>query len=343
MDRISRRQLIVSGALAAGALVGSPRLLREALAAPARAGVSPYGPLGPPDANGLMLPPGFSSRELARGLSQVAGYPWPVAPDGQGTFSTLDGGWILVTNSEFLAPAGAGTSAIRFRPDGGIASAYRILGGTNFNCAGGPTPWGTWLSCEEHDAGLVWECDPAGKLTAVARPALGVFNHEAAAVEPAGRKLYLTEDKPDGGFYRFTPTAYPDLAEGLLEVAAVAADGHVSWREVPDPAPLPLETPTRKQVPEMTPFNGGEGIWHDGGVLYFTTKGDARVWAYDSRTGVLEILFDRATAMDSSLDAVDNITVSAAGRDLRVRGRRQHGDRADHPGARGLAVPPLHR
>ncbi len=313
MDRISRRQLIVSGALAAGALVGSPRLLREALAAPARAGVSPYGPLGAADANGLMLPPGFSSREVARGLSQVAGYPWPVAPDGQATFSTTDGGWILVTNSEFLAPAGAGTSAIRFRPDGSIASAYRILGQTNFNCAGGPTPWGTWLSCEEHDAGLVWECDPAGKLSAVARPALGVFNHEAAAVEPAGRRLYLTEDKPDGGFYRFTPTAYPDLAEGLLEVAVVAADGQVSWREVPDPAPLPAETPTRKQVPEMTPFNGGEGIWHDGGVLYFTTKGDTRVWAYDSRSGVLEILFDRATAMDSSLDAVDNVTVSQAG------------------------------
>jgi hypothetical protein len=243
----------------------------------------------------------------------VAGYPWPVAPDGQATFSTTDGGWILVTNSEFLAPAGAGTSAIRFRPDGAIASAYRILGGTNFNCAGGPTPWGTWLSCEEHDAGLVWECDPAGKLSAVARPALGVFNHEAAAVEPAGRRLYLTEDKPDGGFYRFTPTAYPSLAEGLLEVAVVAADGHVSWREVPDPAPLPAETPTRKQVPEMTTFNGGEGIWHDGGVLYFTTKGDTRVWAYDSRSGVLEILFDRATAMDSSLDAVDNVTVSQAG------------------------------
>jgi uncharacterized protein len=313
MDRISRRQLILSSALAAGALVGSPRLLREALAAPATAGVSPYGPLGPPDANGLMLPPGFSSREVARGLSQVAGYSWPVAPDGQATFSTLDGAWIVVTNSEWLAPSGAGTSAIRFRPDGGIASAYRILGGTNFNCAGGPTPWGTWLSCEEHDAGLVWECDPAGKLSAVARPALGVFNHEAAAVEPAGRRLYLTEDKPDGGFYRFTPTAYPDLSEGLLEVAVVAADGHVSWREVPDPAPLPFEAPTRKQVPEMTPFNGGEGIWHDAGILYFTTKGDVRVWAYDSSTGVLEVLFDRAIATDSSLDAVDNVTVSQAG------------------------------
>ena len=149
-----------------------------------------------------------------------------------------------------LAPAGAGTSAIRFRPDGAIASAYRILGQTNFNCAGGPTPWGTWLSCEEHDAGLVWECDPAGKLSAVARPALGVFNHEAAAVEPAGRRLYLTEDKPDGGFYRFTPTAYPDLAEGLLEVAVVAADGQRELARGARPrAPRPPRRPPASRFP----------------------------------------------------------------------------------------------
>jgi secreted PhoX family phosphatase len=313
MSQVSRRQLIVSGALAAGALAGSPRLLREALAAPARAGVSPYGPLGPPDANGLMLPPGFSSREIARGLSQVASYPWPVFPDGQATFATGDGGWVLVTNSESLALTGAGTSAIRFRPDGGIAAAYRILGGTNANCAGGPTPWGTWLSCEEHASGLVWECDPAGRLPAQARPALGVFSHEAAAVEPAGGQLYLTEDEGDGGFYRFTPAAYPSLLEGLLEVAVVAADGSVGWREVPNPTPTPFETPTRQQVPEMTRFDGGEGIWQDGGVLYFTTKGDRRLWAYDAGTGLLEIVFDHALAPDSSLDAVDNVTVSAAG------------------------------
>ena len=313
MDRISRRQLIVSGALAAGALAGSPRLLREALAAPARAGVSPYGPLGAPDANGLMLPPGFSSREIARGLSQVASYPWPIFPDGQATFPTADGGWILVTNSESIAPSGAGTSAVRFKPNGDIASAYRILGGTNLNCAGGGTPWGTWLSCEEHDAGLVWECDPAGKLPAKARAALGMFNHEAAAVDPQRRQLYLTEDKPDGGFYRFTPVSYPDLSEGLLEVAVVSADGSVGWRELPNPTPTPVEPPTRQQIPEMTRFNGGEGIWHDGGVLYFTTKGDRKVWAFNANTGILEVIYDHATAPDASLDAVDNITVSAAG------------------------------
>jgi secreted PhoX family phosphatase len=77
--------------------------------------------------------------------------------------------------------------------------------------------------------------------------------------------------------------------------------------------PTPFDTPTRHQVPEMTPFDGGEGIWHDGGVLYFTTKGDKRVWAYDAASGTLDIVFDRAAAPDSSLDAVDNVTVSAAG------------------------------
>jgi uncharacterized protein len=312
---MSRRELLVSGAVAAGAYAVTPAFLRDALAAPARAGASPYGPLQAPDANGLMLPEGFRSRMIARGARLVPGtaYPFPIFPDGQATFPTSDGGWILVTNAESVAPAGAGSSAIRFARDGSIRSAYRILGLTNVNCAGGGTPWGTWLSCEEHDAGLVWECDPAGRHLAVPRPALGVFTHEAAAVDPVGRRVYLTEDKADAGFYRFTPDSYPSLESGLLEVAVVAADGAVTWRELPNPTPTPLETPTRQQVPEMARFQNGEGIWYDGGVLYFTTKADKKVWAYDARAERIEVLFDRSAAQDSSLDAVDNVTVSASG------------------------------
>jgi hypothetical protein len=63
----------------------------------------------------------------------------------------------------------------------------------------------------------------------------------------------------------------------------------------------------------MTPFQNGEGIWYSSGVCYFTTKADKKVWAYDIEAGALEVLYSRELALDSSLDAVDNVTVSAAG------------------------------
>src|SRR5215213_9065117 len=188
-----RRDFVGTGVLAAGALAFGPSFWRRAFEAEAAtAGEGPYGPLQPPDANGIMLPQGFTSREIARGNQIVPGtaYPWHVYSDGQATYRTEDGGWILVSNSESLATTGAGSSAIRFAPDGAVADAYRILAGTNLNCAGGRTPWGTWLSCEEYEGGQVWEADPTGAALAVVRPALGQFKHEAAGVDPVGKRVY---------------------------------------------------------------------------------------------------------------------------------------------------------
>ena len=159
-DPLMRRREFLAGA--AGLALGSA-FWEQALRARARAAASSYGALGAADANGLRLPPGFTSRLIARSNQPVPGtaYPWHIFPDGQATFPTSDGGWVLVSNSESrgrrAAPAPPRSASARTAT---IADAYRILAGTNANCAGGGTPWGRWLSCEEHDYGHVWECDP---------------------------------------------------------------------------------------------------------------------------------------------------------------------------------------
>lgn len=321
-QQIKRRKFLGMGLtgmslFAAGGLFRYQEVLAREASSAAFVSLHNIGALLPPDANNVMLPPGFKSRVVAisgEAPAGLPGYTWHAAPDGGACFVTDDGGWVYVSNSELRSNSG-GVGALRFDAHGEVVDAYPILQNTSVNCAGGPTPWGTWLSCEEFDRGQVYECDPLGIKPAVVRPALGAFKHEAVTVDIQNQCLYLTEDWPEGGFYRFRPAnGLPDLTQGELEIASVVQNqGHnyVLWRPVPDP--LARQTLTYRQVADAYRFRGAEGIAMYDGKAYFTTKYDNRVWSYDTESQQLDVVYDIATSANPVLSGVDNVVITPSG------------------------------
>lgn len=321
---LTRRRLIQSGLTTAAAASFGPAFWRSAFAQqPSRATtVGPYGWLRAPDANGLRLPPRFTSRVVAKSRTSVAGtgYVFPDYPDGAATYRK-GAGWILAVNSEVSAdPAQnryGGASGIEFDRNGNVVSAYRILDQTSTNCAGGWTPWGAWLSCEETARGQVWECDVTGATPAVPHPAMGRFQHEAACVDAANGHIYLSEDVNGGGLYRFTPFIYPVLSAGTLEIACPGIGANkVTWKAVPDPSAT-IGGPTRGQVPEARKFARGEGIWFDSGHVYLATTTDETIHVYDTVNSTIEILYKADLVPDTPLRGIDNLLVTKSG-DLMV-------------------------
>jgi secreted PhoX family phosphatase len=204
-----------------------------------------------PDPAGIFdLPPGFTYTVLSRtGETMDDGHAVPPGHDGMAAFAGPGGSVVLVRNHELALSHAAqtGWDPARFDPaalydpvaPGGTTTLvydprerrllrhFRSLAGTARNCAGGPTPWGSWITCEES---VDTEADGAARrhgycfeVPARAEPALspawplvalGRFNHEAVAVDPRSGCVYLTEDRPDGLLYRLVPSSPGELARG---------------------------------------------------------------------------------------------------------------------------------
>jgi secreted PhoX family phosphatase len=256
---LSRRGFL--GAGAAGALGIAIAGSIDAIAGPAYAGgrtPEGYGPLVP-DPNGLLaLPAGFSYKIVAEaGVTLLeSGEPTPSDADGTAVFRGRHGA-TLVENHEisggepFHVPilaglvydpgAGGGTTNIDVDDRGNRIREYVSLAGTSTNCAGGVTPWDTWLTCEEteeragqngrqKDHGYVFEVDPfdrAANLDPVPLKFLGRYAHEAVAVDPRDHAIYLTEDAsgPNGLYYRWTPPEHFRGGQGALRALATSPGG----------------------------------------------------------------------------------------------------------------------
>lgn len=311
----------------------------------------PYGPLAAQDYGPLVLqtvgdnlpgvshslyaPAGFNVRVVARaGVNPVTktaeGVLCHINCDGGAVFPhPTDGGWVYASNSE-TTPGGVG--AVRFAADGTVTDYYRILANTRNNCAGGATPWGTWLSCEEVSTGYVFECQPFGTAEqAVRKDALGSRpGREAVAIDPINHVCYQTLDSGNQPFVRFVSN--PDDLEVLPNgVTRMRLESGVSQRlHIPAFNSLPALTnvgiantaagsQTLRQARPIqwvtdvagtaTLFNGGEGIWYyevpealrtipsagtvpTRGLIFFTTKNDGRVFAVDIENNLIELIVD---------------------------------------------------
>jgi uncharacterized protein len=269
---LSRRQFLHTSAAITAGFAGLHSLFgRTANAVPATHLLHEgFGPLEA-DPHGLFdLPKGFSYRILSmQGNEMDDGFAVPGGPDGMAAFPGPDGLTIIVRNHELdnsqlaIGPFGSRNQDLgRIEPglvyDAGFGKSPALggtttllydtarqrlldqrisLAGTIRNCAGGPTPWNSWITCEETVQKANDECEkdhgynfevPARFKGSPVRPVplveMGRFNHEAIAVEEKSGIVYQTEDRQDGTLYRFIPNVPGELVRGGRLQQLVVAD-----------------------------------------------------------------------------------------------------------------------
>ncbi|MBK6799663.1 MAG: DUF839 domain-containing protein [Acidobacteria bacterium] len=308
------RRAFIAGSLSAGVALAMQRLVargesftsgsRELMAG---IGTGAYGDLKPVPSNNtgeklLALPPGFQYTVFGKTGERLSdGSATPRNHDGMAAFSvgrgpkrelrlirnheinnlTAKAGITIGDASKSYDPlAGGGTTTLVIDPaTREIRRHFVSLSGTLQNCAGGPTPWGSWVSCEETVLGIprikdtkdferggfskphgycfeVFAAEDGLKQAAPLK-ALGRFVHEAIAVDPRSGIIYETEDRGTAGFYRFIPNRKAKLIEGgKLQMLAVKGKPKfdtrtgqkqgvkydAAWVDIPDPDPAEADT-----------------------------------------------------------------------------------------------------
>ncbi|CAA9407432.1 MAG: hypothetical protein AVDCRST_MAG22-1638 [uncultured Rubrobacteraceae bacterium] len=366
--RISRRAFIGMGGMGAAALALGAAGSRGAGAAEAG-----YGPLYPDPGGVVDLPRGFQYRIIsAEGTKLSNGAPVPSDFDGMAAFpGTKRGTTMLVRNHELSINEGApgdnepvqgsnpydpnqigGTSAVVVDNDSRkVLRDFVTSSGQTTNCAGGATPWGTWLTCEETKEaghGYVFEVNPRNPRSDLSKTPIremGRFSHEAVDIDPETGIAYLTEDDPSGVsnsgdpaaetgasfLYRFIPknrARRPGalLGGGRLQVMAIDettrtnADLYrrgqrfeVVWADITNPDAAHEQA---LLTPNAIKFNRLEGAFFRGGAFWFddTNGGENRlgqIFRYFPATNTLELFYEGNDP--NKMESPDNITITPFG------------------------------